>query len=69
MDLGSLGKNRSILANLAVQGERGDDLISVSECKKLLAEFELADEQILAIRNCVIGISNTIINSYVDEFI
>lgn len=69
MDLDNRSENRRISANFAVHGKEGDDLISVGECKKFLAGYDLSDEQILVIRNCVIGITNSIINSYVDEFV
>jgi len=43
-------------------------LVSIDECKKYLDKYDLSDEQILQLNNSLIGIVESIINSYLDEF-
>ncbi len=45
-----------------------DDLhISIEECKKILHRYHLSDEQILLIKNNLVGIANSVINYLIDE--
>ncbi len=47
---------------------KSGDLVSFDECKRYLDKFNLSDEEIQKIRNGLIGITNSVINSYLDEF-
>ncbi len=44
------------------------DVISVDECKKIVADFELSDEKLLELRNYIIGIANSAMNIYLEDF-
>ena len=43
-------------------------VISIDECKKYLSKYNLSDTQIANLRNCIIGIADSVINTYLDEF-
>ena len=45
-----------------------DEIISIEECKKYLGKCNLTDERILAIKDNLIGIVDSILNSYLEEF-
>lgn len=45
-----------------------DEIISNEECKKYLGKYNLTDERILAIKDNLIGIVDSILNSYLEEF-
>jgi len=42
--------------------------LSTQECKNRLGKYGLSDKRIESIRNNLIGILDSIINSYVEEF-
>lgn len=44
------------------------DLISGEECRKYLKQYDLSDERILAIRNNLIAIVDSLFNSYLEQF-
>lgn len=44
------------------------ELVSVEECKQCLKKYNLPDDQVLQIKDNLIGIVDSIINSYLDEF-
>lgn len=48
--------------------DKSGELVSFDECKNKLDKFNLSDEEIQRIRNGLIGITNSVINSYLDEF-
>lgn len=48
--------------------DKSSEMVSFDECKKKLDKFNLNDEEIRKIRNGLIGITNSVINSYLDEF-
>jgi len=45
-----------------------DDIISVAECKEYLGNQELSDKKVTDIKNNLIGIIDSVINSYLDDF-
>lgn len=45
-----------------------NDIISVAECKEYLGNQELPDKKVTDIKNNLIGIVNSVINSYLDDF-
>lgn len=45
-----------------------DELISLEECKAFVGEFSLADERVLLLRNSMIGIINSALNAYLENF-
>ncbi|OQB06396.1 MAG: hypothetical protein BWY19_00205 [bacterium ADurb.Bin212] len=45
-----------------------DSLISTKDCQKLFEKYDLDDKQVLLIRNSVIGIANSVINGYIDDY-
>jgi hypothetical protein len=46
----------------------GDGIMSLEECKKLLGEYNLTDQRILDIRNNLIGIVDSVLNTYLEGF-
>ena len=46
----------------------GNEIISTEECKKYLGKYNLTDERILAIKDNLIGIIDSILNTYIEEF-
>ena len=56
------------LLQVAPQEIPSDELISLEECKKFLGEFNLPDERVLVVRNSVIGLVNTALNVYIENF-
>lgn len=53
---------------LQVPGTQGDEIISLEECKKYLASYNLTDQRILDIRNNMIGIIDSTLNAYLEGF-
>lgn len=49
-------------------GSSEEDAISIAEYKEYLAKYRLSDEQISKLLNCIIGIADHVINTYLDEF-
>ena len=45
-----------------------NEIISNEECKKYLGKYNLTDERILAIKDNLIGIIDSILNTYIEEF-
>lgn len=45
-----------------------DEIISNEECKKYLGKYNLTDERILKIKDNLIGIVDSILNTYLEEF-
>lgn len=45
-----------------------DDIISLVECKKYFGEQELSDEKIIDIKNNLVGIVNSVISYYIEDF-
>ena len=43
--------------------------ISVDDCRKILDKYELTDEQLSLIKNSIIGIADSIISNYIDEYL
>ena len=48
--------------------ENEDEVISCKECKKYLKKYDLSDERILAIKDNMIGVIDSLINSYLEDF-
>lgn len=46
---------------------KDNEIISTKECKEILGQ-ELSDERILSIRDNLVGIIDSIINQYIEEF-
>ncbi len=44
------------------------ETVSLEECKKYLETFQLTDERIIEIRNSMVGIVDSIINGYLENF-
>lgn len=68
MDLNNELVDRESSKVFEVKKDLNDALISLEECKKFLGKYDLSDDQILLIRNSIIGVSDCVINSYIDEF-
>lgn len=45
-----------------------DEVITVEECKQYIGKYELSDERISTIKNNLIGIVDTVLNTYLEEF-
>ena len=60
-------KEGEALVSFDIQDDQAEEVISLKDCEKILSEFDLPEDQILLIRDTVIGITNGIINTYVDE--
>ena len=45
-----------------------DEIISDKECKKYFSKFELSDGRMMEIKNNLIGVINSIVNTYLDDF-
>jgi len=56
-------RNRSLCIK-----EVAPEIVTLEECRKLVCCAPLSDERILAIRNGVIGIVNTVFNTYLEKF-
>ena len=48
--------------------DKTNELVSFDECKNKLEKYNVSDEEIRKIRNGLIGITNSVINAYLDEF-
>lgn len=48
--------------------EIAPEIITLEECKKLVGSTSLSNERVLAIRNGVIGIVNSVLNAYLENF-
>jgi hypothetical protein len=44
------------------------EIISLDECKKYVGDLNLSDQRIIEIRNSVIGIVDSVINAYLENF-
>ena len=44
------------------------EIISIKECKKYLAKYDLTDQRIVKIKDSLIGIVDSIFNSYLEGF-
>lgn len=51
-----------------LSNDKTNELVSFDECKNKLEKYKLSDEEIRKIRNGLVGITNSVINSYLDEF-
>lgn len=51
-----------------IEAKELSELVSLEECKRQLAKYNLSDEQVSQLKNSLIGIVDSIINSYLDEF-
>jgi len=61
--------NRTFETNDPSDLEEGNgEIISIDECKKYLEKFHLSDQRILKIKDNLIGIVDSIFNSYLEEF-
>lgn len=47
---------------------KNGELITTQECKKYLGKFKLDDEKAEAIKDNLVGIVDSIINSYLEKF-
>jgi len=45
-----------------------DEIISDKECKQFFGKFELSDKRMIEIKNNLIGVVNSIVNTYLDDF-
>lgn len=45
-----------------------DEVISVAECKRFIGKFNLEEARVEEIRNNMIGLINSILNTYIDNF-
>lgn len=54
--------------NTSTEAKEPSELVSLEECKRQLAKYNLSDEQVSQLKNSLIGIVDSIINSYLDEF-
>ena len=52
----------------SAEAKEPNELVSLEECKRQLAKYNLSDEQVSQLKNSLIGIVDSIINSYLDEF-
>ncbi len=43
-------------------------IISAEECQKYLGKYKLTDERITTIKDSLVGIIDSIINSYIEDF-
>jgi hypothetical protein len=50
------------------EAKEPSELVSLEECKRQLAKYNLSDEQVSQLKNSLIGIVDNIINSYLNEF-
>lgn len=48
--------------------ESDNDIITNEECKKCLGKYDLTDQRILVIKDNLIGIVDSLINSYLEDF-
>ena len=58
---------KQVSADFDIFRNPDEAVISVDECKELLRKYDLSDEQLLLIRNTIIGITDSVINCYIDE--
>lgn len=52
----------------STEAKEPSKLVSLEECKQQLAKYNLSDEQVIQLKNGLIGIVDSIINLYLDEF-
>jgi len=45
-----------------------DEIVSFDECKKHFEKYDLDDKRVIDIKNNLVGIVNTIIDSYLEDF-
>lgn len=45
-----------------------NEVITIEECKQYFGKFELSDQRITDIKNNLVGIVDSVINSYLDNF-
>ncbi|MEI6040169.1 MAG: hypothetical protein WCP93_02365 [Candidatus Berkelbacteria bacterium] len=45
-----------------------DEIVSFDECKKHFEKYDLDDKRVIEIKNNLVGIVNTIIDSYLEDF-
>lgn len=45
-----------------------NEIISVKECQSYLKKYNLSDQRVLTIKDSLIGIVNSAIDSYLEEF-
>ena len=47
---------------------KNSELITTEECQKYLGKFKLDDEKVVTIKDNLVGIVDSIINSYLEKF-
>lgn len=47
--------------------QSSDEILSVEECKKCFGQYMLTDENVEAIKNNLVGLVDSIINSYIES--
>ena len=55
--------------NFDIPRESETCTISVDDCRKILDKYELTDEQLALIKYSIIGIADSIISNYIDEYL
>jgi len=61
-------ENTQKIAPFRAPKSANNEIISLEECKKYIGEFQLSDERILEIRNNMVGIIDSILNAYIENF-
>lgn len=67
MELGQEKPNSEHSISAFLKGE-GSEVITSEECKSYLRRYELSDQSISRIKDNLIGIVDSIFNSYLEEF-
>lgn len=61
--------SEQISVDFDIPRDLDDVSISIEDCRKILQNYDLTDEQLSLIRNSIIGIADSVINSYIDEYL
>lgn len=68
MDLIQAQSNNSTKITEALSYESDNEIITNEECKKCLEKYNLTDQRISEIKDNLIGIVDSLINSYLEDF-
>ena len=68
MDLFQAQSNDSTKITESLGCEINGEIITTEECKKCLGKYDLTDQRISAIKDNLIGVVDSLINSYLEDF-
>lgn len=45
-----------------------NEVLTLEECRKQLGQYNLTDEQLIVLKNSLVGLVDSILNQYINDF-